>query len=299
MGICGEDCKDNIGNCLKLGKDGFPVQCVGGWVEDKFYYLERFLNSSREVRRKFSEKGNAVYIDLFSGPGKCIIKNKRNELLGGVLRVFNREEAPFNEFYCFDKEKENIRALKQRTNNGKKIKIKIGDSNKLIYELVKKLLKKKYRYHFAFIDPFGPEGLKFETISELAKLDRMDMLIHFPIGAIKRNYDNWLKNPNNTILDNFLGTDEWQKVEKAVFNNKIYKVLIDVFKKQLRKIGYPQEGLQVGSENDVSLGLEPVTIRNTKNVKLYDLILISKHTLGQKIWESSIKVGPNGQRRLF
>lgn len=75
--------------------------------------------------------------------------------------------------------------------------------------LVEELLKKYYRYHFAFIDPFGPSALKFETLTELAKLDRMDMLIHFPIGPIKRTIKKWIKG-KNTILDNFMGTSEWR-----------------------------------------------------------------------------------------
>ena len=43
----------------------------------------------------------------------------------------------------------------------------------------------------------------------------MDLLIHFPIGAIKRNINNWVKN-KDTILDKFLGTDKWRDKIKEV-----------------------------------------------------------------------------------
>ena len=74
-------CKDEDGNCPIRGSDGLPVQCVGPWAEDKYFFLEKYLNASSEARRKFADKNNAVFIDLFAGPGKCIIKNEKEKLI--------------------------------------------------------------------------------------------------------------------------------------------------------------------------------------------------------------------------
>ena len=82
-----EDCKDKDGNCSIPGADGLPVQRVGPWVEDKFFFLERYLTASREARRKFSDNGNAVFIDLFSGPGRCIIRGEMREIDSGGMRA--------------------------------------------------------------------------------------------------------------------------------------------------------------------------------------------------------------------
>lgn len=293
------NCKDADGNCLILGSDSLPVQCVGQWVEDKYFFLERYLNASCEARRKFADKGNAVFIDLFSGPGKCIIKDEKREIDSGGIRAFNRDKAPFNEYFYFDICKSNVEALKKRTSTKPNCHVRCGDSNTLVKELVAKLLKQKYRYHFAFIDPFGPDGLKFETLGELAKLDKMDMLIHFPIGAIKRNLKTWIGN-KDSILDNFLGTGAWREIIKNLTADKIFEALIDVFKEQLKSIGYPEEGLKMASpDKDIYAGLPSVAIRNTKEVDLYVLILASKHSLGQKIWSSVIKIDPKGQKELF
>lgn len=294
-----DNCKDDNGSCPILGTDNLPVQCVGPWVEDKYFFLERYLNASCEARRMFSDNGNAVFIDLFSGPGKCIIKDSQKEIYSGGMRALQREEAPFNEYYYFDISKINKEALEKRTAGKTGIHIEEGDSNILVNKLVSLLLKKPYRYHFAFIDPFGPDGLKFDTIRSLAKLNRMDMLIHFPIGAIKRNLKNWLKS-KDTILDSFLGTEIWREGLKNVSRSATFRVLLDIFKKQLESIGYPEDGLKmVTSENNIYAGLPTVPIRNTKDVDLYVLILASKHKLAQKIWNSVIKVSPNGQRTLF
>ncbi|MBF0556242.1 MAG: hypothetical protein HQK96_17115 [Nitrospirae bacterium] len=91
-----ERCKDSAGNCPAIGTDGLPIQCVGPWVEDKYYFLERYLLASKEARKKFAEKGNAVFIDLFSGPGRCVIENEDREIDGGGLRAFKCVEVPFN-----------------------------------------------------------------------------------------------------------------------------------------------------------------------------------------------------------
>lgn len=294
-----QNCKDKDGNCLISGSDDLPVQCVGRWVEDKFFFLERYLNASCEARRKFADKGNAVFIDLFSGSGRCIIKDERREIDSGGIRALNRDEAPFNECFYFDISKLNVDALKKRTGANTNYHVECGDSNILIDKLVATLLRQSYRYHFAFIDPFGPDGLKFETLKILAKLERMDMLIHFPIGAIKRNLKAWTKSTNN-ILDNFLGTNVWRKAIKDLSGDKIFKALIDTFKEQLKSIGYPEDGLKMApSKEDIYTGLPTVPVRNTKEVGLYVLILASKHPLGQKIWNSVIKISPQGQKTLF
>jgi three-Cys-motif partner protein len=294
-----KDCKNEEGNCSVLGEDGLSVQCVGAWAEDKYFFLEAYLNASCEARRRFADKNNAVFIDLFSGPGKCIIRGEKREILSGGMRALQRDEAPFNELFFFDISKANTDALLKRINNKANAHVMCGDSNVLVPGLVKRFLQKPYRYHFAFVDPFGPDNLKFNTLKELARLERMDMLIHFPIGAIKRNLPNWKKR-TNTILDEFLGTDSWRTRINEISGNKIFKVLIDVYKEQLKSIRYPDDGLKlVSSEKDIYAGLPTVSVRNTKDVDLYVLILASKHPLAQKIWASIIKTDRSGQKAFF
>lgn len=283
----GDKCRDTSGNCPVLGSDGLPVQCVGPWVEDKYYYLERYLNASCEARRKFSDRGNAVFIDLFTGPGKCIIKDKCKEIDGGVVRVLNREEAQFNESFLFDISENNIDSLEKRVKSKFKCCLQHGDSNSLIHSLVSDLVKHRYkRYHFVFIDPFGPEELKFITLIELAKLERIDVLIHFPIMAIRRNWKLWIKK-ENTILDEFLGTEKWRNKISSLPRNKVFDLLINIYRKELLKVGYV-----------FIFDLKSVAIRNKNNAPLYDLILVSKNSLAQKIWNTVVNIGPDGQKFL-
>lgn len=297
-----DDCKKGNGNCAIPGLDNLPIQCVGPWVEDKYYYLENYLKATRYARKKFTDGDNSVFIDLFAGPGKCIIRSEQREIDSGGTRVLNIQDIPFNEYYYVDIAEENIISLKSRIGRSSfKINSQIihGDSNIVITDLVKNLLKNEKRYHVAYIDPFGPDGLKFNTLKELAKLQRMDILLHFPIGAIKRNLENW-KSKTNTILDDFMGTDAWRKKIEKVSGNEIFKILIDVFKGQLKSIGYPENGLNmISSDEAIYSNLPTVPIKNTKDVDLYVLIFAAKHPLAQKIWSSIIKTDPYGNRNLF
>ena len=255
--------KEKNGNCPISGSDGYPVQCVGPWVEDKYYFLERYLNASCEARRKFSDKGNAVYIDLYSGPGKCIIRDDQKEIDSGGIRAIKREEAPFNQYYYHDLSPENIIAIKKRLTDDPRVHVEEGNSNELVKDLVAKLMLQHWRYHFAFVDPFGAEGLKFSALKSLAKLQRMDMLINFPMGSIKRNIKAWM-NKENTILDHFLGTDAWRKRIKSNPEESVFNILLDVFKQQLTAIGYPEDGLKLAtSDKTVYLGLSTVGVKNT------------------------------------
>src|SRR3990172_12110556 len=145
-----QNCKNENGNCLLHGADDLPVQCVGQWVEDNYFFLEKYLNASCEARRRFADKNNAVFIDLFAGPGKCIIKNEKREIDSGGILAFKRDEAPFNEYFYFDINSDNTKALEKRINSKSNCNLRCGDSNSLIDDLVKTLLQKPYRYHFDF-----------------------------------------------------------------------------------------------------------------------------------------------------
>jgi three-Cys-motif partner protein len=296
--LCSSKCRPKDGNCYRSGSDGFPVQCVGPWAKHKYWVLERYLEATYGVRQKFSVNGNSVYIDLFAGPGLCIIRDELEEIDGGCLRVVKYPKAPFNQHYFVDSKDTNIAALKKRMPDGKEYFFDTGDSNLSIHDIVGKLSKQDYKYHFAYVDPFGPEGLKFSTIEALSRLSRIDLLIHFPIGPIRRNIPHWREHDHST-LDEFLGTSKWREKLGDLRQGRTLGTLLDIYKEQLIRIGFPEEGLSTKESDNLWSNLPAVSIRNTVEGELYVLVLASKHGAGQRIWSSSIKVAPGGQGRLL
>lgn len=111
------------------------------------------------VRRKFYKYGNAVFIDLFSGPGKCINRSTQEEIDGGCLKAVGASGCSFNEYHFVDINRDNIDALSQRTKKcGGNFSYYPGDANEMIKGIVTELAKNQKRYHVVYLDPFGPES---------------------------------------------------------------------------------------------------------------------------------------------
>jgi three-Cys-motif partner protein len=293
---CQTDCPhlDKNQNCFYPGGDGEVVQCVGEWAKEKYYYLERYLSASKGARKKFSKYGNAVYIDLFAGPGKCRIRWTKEEISGGVLRV-KGIDVPFNRMILNDISYDNIKALKKRIDD---TEIHNEDANKIISSIVDELLKTNYKYHFAYLDPSAPKHLNFQILKNLSMLDHVDLLINFPIESILRNYDKWLNGEGN-ILDNFLGTIKWRNEVKGMPKKRFLNITFAIYLEQIRSVGFPPEGLGfIDEEGNYQYSFFP-SVKNSNSVKLYYLILASKHKLGTKLWNSIQKYGPTGEQKLF
>jgi len=50
-------------------------------------------------------------------------------------------------------------------------------------------------FNFAFLDPFGLEGLPFSIIQTFARFKRMDVLIYFSAETLQRNLPGWTEHP--------------------------------------------------------------------------------------------------------
>lgn len=295
---CQDECplKGPDGNCYHRGDDGDVVQCVDDWAEDKYYYLERYLKASRAARGKYSTNGNAVYVDLFAGPGKCRLKRKKIEIAGGALRAKTLEEAPFNRFIVNDISADNCRALKKRVPGAE---IHNEDAKIAVETITNDLLKANYKYHFVFLDPFAPKVLPFSILRRLSELQHLDIMLHFPIGAIRRNYKQSLK-AERTVIDNFLGTDKWRAEVKGKPESHADNAIVSLYLEQLMSLGFPSEGLGIiDATGKGYLSTTVAEIKNSKSVVLYYLILASKHPLAAKIWHSTLKYDAAGQTRLL
>src|SRR5438876_3568526 len=63
---------------LVTARDGLPARQTGEWTEEKLFYVGRYIDIfTRAMKQKWSRR---VYIDLFSGPGKCIIEGTAKEI---------------------------------------------------------------------------------------------------------------------------------------------------------------------------------------------------------------------------
>jgi three-Cys-motif partner protein len=269
------------GNCTNPAPDGFQAQCVGQWAADKHYYLQQYIEATHAVRAGYlppKGKGGSAFIDLFAGPGVVRVRETGEIRDGSPMVAFRHREAPFTRLVFCDLDPENVGALRARTAPaGSRVSLVEGDCNEQIDHIA--TLVPEHGLNIALVDPFALQALKFSTLKRLAAFKRMDLVIHFPTGDIKRNLGQNEK--TKRWLDEALGTDEWATKGPSTTD---VALLIDVLKRQLGALGYQSQNVRS----------EP--IKNSQNVPLYYLVYASKNDRGDRIWQSITKNKPSGQR---
>jgi three-Cys-motif partner protein len=267
-------------NCVELGPDELPVQCVRPQAKDKHYYVRQYIEATHAVRRKYlagrpgMAPGGAAYLDLFAGPGTSRIRTSGEIIEGTPLIAAHHVEAPFSRLIFSDLDPENVDALRKRTaNHSSRTVVLEGDCNEIIDKIV--ALVPPFGLNFAFIDPFGLLSIDFETMVALARVPRMDMLIHFSTQGFKRN----MHQGSAGSVRRAFGAREEGLVKPSDFP----KAIAD-FREALVPWGYTGE--QVRS----------VPIPNRSGTTLYHLVFVSKNTRGDKIWKSITRNTAKGQR---
>lgn len=272
--------KDN-GNCENPAEDGLPSQCVGAWASTKHERIRLYIEATRAVRAKYlppNGTGGAAFVDLFAGPGRARIRDQATTVPGSALIAVEHAEARFSRVILCDLDGENVAALRARTKaNRDRVEVIEGDCNAEIGRIT--ALVPPHGLNIALIDPFGPTPLKWSTIATLGAVKRMDLLIHFPTGAIKRNF--YHLGFDHTI-DEMLGTAAWRKI---VHSAEHVPKLIDILREQLVGLGYESERVNT------------LAVKAEKNLLLYHLVFASKDERGTTIWKSITK--HDGAQRGF
>ena len=265
-----------------IASDGYLAIEFGRWAEDKLSHLEKYCAIFNTATYKHWK--NRIYIDLFSGPGKCIIKGTRKEFNGSPLLALNCD-IPFTHYFFNDINLEYIEALKKRTQSygHNNIDYINQDCNLAVDEILNKI--PEYSICFAYIDPYYLE-IKFDTIRKLTKERAVDLLITFQIGMARRNF----LQPNFEMKQFFPPNVNWE-----VFPNEIItggrinaRRVLDAYESGLIEIGYPRQNIK-----------DDVLERTRTNIPLYYLIFASKHKLGAQLYSGVISRKDSIHRKLF
>lgn len=245
--------------------------------------MTNYIEATKAVRKRYLSPrgpGGAAFVDLFAGPGKKRIADTGEIVSGSPLIALEHAEAPFTTVVACDIERENVDALENRSNSfGGRCVVVRGNCNERIDAVLQKI--PLYGLNLALVDPFGLKSLKFSTISKLGAFSRMDLIIHFPTGDIKRNVRE--REESAEWLDEALGTRDWRKRQNVWTD---VNVLVDVLVEQLKALGY--SGKRLASP----------AIKNNEGVPMYHLVFASKHDKGDKIWASVTRTDRSGQGSL-
>ncbi len=256
--------------------DGLAVRPSGPWIERKYFYLNRYADIfTRGMGKKWS-RGGLTYIDLFAGPGRCLIESSGQERDGSPLIALNYE---FSKYIFVESDRDNLATLRERCRKSPKFpKIEFieGDCNAVVRKINPTGLS------LAFIDPTGID-IHFNTLDALTRNRQLDLLLNVQFNMdIARNFERYLRSEEATKLDLFLGGD---------FDRKQIRVPRDAFilyKQRLKeKLGYS------------TVEFKDVVVRNAKNVPMYFLVFASKHPRGLDFWKKITTRDETGQRELF
>lgn len=290
-------------NYLEPEDDGLPIREFGPWVTEKLDYLNRYIEIfENSMRAKPWRRRH--YIDLFSGSGKCRLSTTGVVHLGSPL-IALRCTHPFTDYFFVDSNPENITALQERCDSSPvhdRVECKVDDGNVIVTEVADRILSVDREFHrgtwsslnLAFLDPDGLE-LHWETVATLAKVKRMDLIIHYSQMGLTRNMGQWFQSDTDTPADKFFGGRDWRRIFEKYQNRQIqfiHRKLMDHYKEKLQDLGY-QEVFR-----DDEVGDEPL-IRNARtNAPLYRLLFVSKSPLGQKFWREVTRRNVQGQAHL-
>ncbi|MDA1274945.1 MAG: three-Cys-motif partner protein TcmP [Verrucomicrobia bacterium] len=251
--------------------DGLPIRDSGAWIETKHrlltYYAHLFATGMR-----YSWKSR-VYLELFSGPGRCLIRKTGKEDLGSPLKVI---EHQFTKFIFTEMSLPAAEALAQRLEpfeNATNTEIWCGDCA----DAIQKIRVPAGSLTLAFIDPTGIGHAPFSLIEALHRKTRCDLLINIQHGmGIKMNIHHYTPDADEqSALTKFLGNDLWKQIPRHN-PREFFRGVQGLYKKQLDKLGFSFVGREVFIAND-------------NNTPLYLLLYASKHPKGKEFWDKAMK----------
>jgi len=273
--------------------DQLPVRCVGGWSYDKVYRLVKYFGIFASGMKNAWEGLN--YVEICSGPGRCIIRDQRTEMDGTALsiithRVFpNLRKALFIDTDVYVVEVLNARiASAGKTSTAQAV---IGDYNDAagLQSLLAKLPPDCL--NLAFIDPTECD-FPFNTIlAMIQQLRNADLIINVALGTdVNRNlyqaitdsgfakartkYETFLGSPG------FCGRPDVVRAANAGAHDELRRLFMAEYLGKLATYGYKYTDL-----------------RQVEHY--YHLLFASRHPKGLEFWLEACKIAPNNQRELL
>jgi three-Cys-motif partner protein len=228
--------------------------------------------------------GALVYTDLFCGPGRSKIDNKR--IIDAPPLIVLSSEFSFDKYVFCDVSSEKIDALRKRVISlfpSKSVSILNGDANKIAVEILAEMPQHRPGYKvlgLTFVDPYKIDNLKFETMRTLSE-KFMDFLVLLPTDMDAQRNVGVYEKPENKRVEEFLGNSNWRETwATAKARGEHFGIFVaNEFTRSMEHLGYKNPGLE-----NMKL------VRSVdKNLPLYRLALYSRHALGKKFWKDAVR----------
>lgn len=266
------------------GDDGLPAEDIGQWAKEKHRLLCAYVDICRATRRKFlpPNKGGSTYIDLFCGTGRARIRETGEWVDGSAVAAWKasvRSGTPFTRVIIADADPIRLDASRARLERLDAPVVAIcGTAQETAFKARQKAAP--YGLNFAFLDPYNLQALHFEAVQQLARISRIDMLIHVSTMDLQRNTERYAS-IDESAFDAFApGWREHVPLERSL--PVIRNGVLSYWRSLVEQAG-------VWTSDDIRL------ITGSRNERLYWLVLAARHELAHQFWT---KIVDTGQRSL-
>ena len=176
---------------MAASRNGATPAFGGDWTETKLTILGGYLDFYTTALKNLPFE--LVYIDAFAGDGKINLGSDADPdaldrqafIAGSAERALLVENRPFDRLVFVEADLERATRLKRlrRQHPARAIDVVNTDSN----EFLTRLRQTEYGNWrgVLFLDPFGTQ-IDWATIESIARLERLDMWLLFPVSAIGR-----------------------------------------------------------------------------------------------------------------
>jgi len=181
----GRVAENDLCSKVKSVEDNFLVRCVGEWAEEKIYLLNQYFGIFAEGMKN---KWSLNYIEICSGPGRCVNRKNGKEFDGTSLAILKHDQfRHVNKAVFFDYDTNVIETLNQRVGNlglTHKAVAKHGDYNNSDSICAELAQFNSYNcLNLIFIDPTDC-SLPFSLLRRISSvLPKFDLIINVATGT--------------------------------------------------------------------------------------------------------------------
>lgn len=257
--------------------DGFEVEKVGPWaVDDKHALVKRYVEITYGARRGYIGQGKAgsCLLDLFCSFGKVVDRKSRVISDGGTLTAWKtslEKSSPFSKLIVGDLKSERVDVCEQRLRQaGANVVALKGPASETVDRALEAL--NPLGLHLAYLDPYNIDALPFSIVEKLAKLQRVDFIVHFSTSDLQRNFDLFSADKDGP-LDHF--APGWRTAKRSAIKREQRQYFFEHWLSLFADLGFA-----AGSVRHV---------KGSVNQTLYYLVYFSRHPLGLRLWDVTEK----------
>jgi three-Cys-motif partner protein len=273
--------------------DRLPVRCVGDWAYAKIYRLVKYLGIfAGGMKNKWP---GLNYVEICSGPGRCIRKSDGMEMDGTALAVIRHpifthiQRAVFIDLNAGVVEALNRRFELQGVRD--KAEAMIGDySDTTTIEKLMAALPRN-NLNLCFLDPTECD-VPFATMEAIVRaVGKVDFIINVALGTdVGRNIANACLEPafqrTRAKYEAFLGLPGFcqrpavQDLARIGNHEELRQAFLAAYLTSFQRLHY--------------------LYSDARPVKhFYHLLFLSRHERGLEFWNKACKIAPDNQRELF